>query len=95
LKAYKQNLITQAFTEVVRLVKCKKLFQGKKRKRGSSFCLASLAYGRFLDISTAKTATHTIMTIITAAIPSSTVPVDARPVGGAAVGAGVGGGLPA
>jgi hypothetical protein len=35
------------------------------------------------------------ITIITAAIPNSTVPVDAKPVTGAAVGAGVGAGEPA
>ena len=46
-------------------------------------------YGRFLSISTIIAAPIMIITIITAAIPNSTVPVDASPVGGAAVGAGV------
>jgi hypothetical protein len=63
------------------------------KKGKMMLCSFALAYGRFLSIRTASTATHTIITIITAATPNSTVPVDAKPVGGAAVGAGVGGGL--
>ena len=62
----------------------------KLKKGESGFCLASSAYGRFLAIISASTTTHMTITIITAAIPNSTVPVDARPVTGADVGAGVG-----
>ena len=47
-------------------------------------------YGRFLSVRTANIAPMMIITIITAAIPYSTVVVDASPVTGAAVGAGVG-----
>jgi hypothetical protein len=70
------------------------LLKGLK-KGESGFCFAYLAYGRFLSVSTASTATHMTITIIIAAIPNSTVPVDAKPVTGGAVGAGVGGGEPA
>jgi hypothetical protein len=55
--------------------------------------LASLAYGRFLSIIIASTATHMTITIITAATPNSTVPVDAMPVTGAAVGTTAGAGV--
>jgi hypothetical protein len=50
-------------------------------------------YDRFLSVRIASTATHMTITIITATIPNSTVEVDAKPVTGGAVGAGVGGGL--
>jgi hypothetical protein len=62
------------------------------KKGESGLCFASLVYGRFLSISTASTATHMTITIITAATPNSTVPVDARPVTDGAVGAGDAGG---
>ena len=54
------------------------------------FCLFPL-YGRFLSISTASTAPITIMMIANAAIPSSNVDVDAKPVTGEDVGAVVAG----
>jgi hypothetical protein len=57
--------------------------------------LASSAYGRFLSINTASTATHMTITIIIAATPNSTVPVDARPVTGEGYGDAVGAGVPA
>jgi hypothetical protein len=66
-------------------------FSELKKGRKVVFVFASTAYGRFLSISMI-TAPIMIITIITAAIPNSTVPVDARPVTGGAVGAGVGGG---
>jgi hypothetical protein len=50
-------------------------------------------HGRFLISTTSIATPMMIMTIMIAATPNSTVDVDARPVGGAAVGAGVGGGL--
>ena len=66
----------------------------KGLEKGKVFlCLLSLAYGFFLSIIIASTATHMTITIIIAATPSITVSVDARPVGGDAVGAGVAGGL--
>ena len=66
-------------------------FKGLK-KGESSFCFASLVYGRFLSNSTTITAPITIMTITIIATPNMTVPVDAKPVGGEAVGAAVGAG---
>ena len=53
------------------------------------FCSFALAYGRFLSIS--RIITAPIMIIMTAitATPNSRLAVDARPVGGEAVGAGV------
>ena len=51
------------------------------------------SYGRFLSVRTASTTPMMIITIIIAAAANSTVDVDASPVGGEAVGAGVAGGL--
>lgn len=65
----------------------------KKRKRVVVFGFS--VYGRFLSISTARTATQMTMTIIIAATPSITVLVDAKPVTGEAVGAVVAAGVPA
>ena len=50
-------------------------------------------YGRFLLSITRIKAPITIITIIIATTPNSTVLVDAKPDGGEAVGAGVGGAL--
>jgi hypothetical protein len=75
---------TRAFSA---LISFPLLFETKKGE--ISFCFASLAYGRFLSISIASTATHMIMTITTTATPNITVAVDAKPVTGEAVGAAV------
>jgi hypothetical protein len=56
-------------------------------------CSFALAYGRFLSISIISIAPIMTMMIAITATPNSTVDVDARPVGGEAVGAGVAGGL--
>ena len=70
------------------------VFEGLK-KGESGFCLASWVYGRFLSVKTASTAPIMIMTIITAAIPNSRLPVDASPVTGEGYGDAVGAGVPA
>ena len=62
----------------------------RTKKGESSFCFASLAYGCFLSVRIASTTPIMTITIITAAIPNSRLEVDAKPVTGAAVGAGVG-----
>ena len=67
-------------------------FKGLKKGKVKFLCLL-LLYGCFLIINSASTTPIIMMTIITATIPSSTVDVDARPVGGEAVGAGVAAGL--
>ena len=54
-----------------------------------------LVYGRFLIISTARTAPMMIMTMMMATPIISTVEVDAKPVGGEAAGAIVAPGAPA
>ena len=59
------------------------------------FVFETLVYGRFLVTSIASTAPMMIITIIIAAIPYSTVSVDAKPVSGVAVGAVVAAGVPA
>jgi hypothetical protein len=66
-------------------------FQGNKKER-KWFLFASLAYGRLLRVRIASTAPIMIITITTTAIPNSKLAVDAKPVGGAAVGAGDAGG---
>ena len=67
----------------------------KWTKKGESECCGHLLspYGCFLSISTIIAAPIMIITIAITATPNSRLAVDARPVGGAAVGAGVGGGL--
>ena len=67
-------------------------FKGLKKGK-VKFCVHLFSlYGRFLSISTASAATHMIITITITATPNITVPVDAKPVGGEAVGAAVGAG---
>jgi hypothetical protein len=53
----------------------------KQKKEGKVALICSL-YGCFLSVRIASTTPIMTMTIITAAIPSSTVPVDAKPVTG-------------
>ena len=60
-----------------------------RKKRGRDVCVWRF-YGRFLSIRTMSMAPIMIMMIAITAIPNSRLDVDARPVGGAAVGAGVG-----
>ena len=52
--------------------------------------MAPLAYGFFLSISTARTATHMTITIIIAATPNIRLLVDARPETGEGYGDAVG-----
>jgi hypothetical protein len=60
------------------------------KKGGKWFVvLVAFLYGRFLIVRSASTMPIMTITIIIAATPNSTVLVDARPVGGAAVGGGV------
>ena len=66
-------------------------FNAFKKIKGGNVVLFGIFYGRFRSINSASTAPIMITTIITAAIPNSTVPVDAKPDTGAAVGAGLAG----
>ena len=68
----------------------------RTKKGGSCSWVRLLSfYGRFLSVRIASIAPIMTITIITAAIPNSRLPVDAKPEGGEAVGGAVGGGEPA